>query len=90
MINCLMLAILKLGFAQGSAPEGQIERIPDSESPVAVISASPQSTIVKKDKRQLYPGGRDEEDLVVQDQLVKPVRKAVLPELVAPAEQPEE
>lgn len=38
-------------------------------------SQSEDSQITKMARERLYPGGQDEEDLEVQSQLLKPVRK---------------
>jgi hypothetical protein len=41
----------------------------------SVYDESKESEVVQKARRRIYPGGRDEGDLVVQSQLTAPTRK---------------
>jgi len=41
----------------------------------SVYDESKESEVVQKARRRIYPGGRDEGDLMVQSQLTAPTRK---------------
>lgn len=63
----LILVLLSLGWNQQSvAQDGSGE---------ASFDESREAEVAQKAKKRLYPGGRDEEDLKVQGQLVTPSRK---------------
>jgi hypothetical protein len=45
-----------------------------------VTTTTEDSLVAKAAKEKSYPGGRDEEDLEVQPQVIKPVRKMGAPQ----------
>ena len=62
-----LLILLSLGWGSHSLAQ--------EVSSEASYDESREAEVAQKAKKRLYPGGRDEEDLKVQGQLVTPARK---------------
>lgn len=65
----ILLAISLLSFGVSTKAWSQ------DETQKPAFDEAQEAEIALKAKKRLYPGGRDEEDLKVQAQLINPIRK---------------